>query len=281
MKRRYFGNGLSVSLLGIGCSRVGSISNPVPMREIESTFEAAVEAGVNMFDTADIYGQGDSERTLGRLLIRHRDSLFVVTKVGGRHRRLAGVARLAKPLLRALAQSQPSARNAVVAARTATVVHDFSVSELLPAVERSRRRLGLDLLHGLLLHSPSPDTLRKSEIHDFLDELLRTRKTARVGASVDSLDALQAALSIPSVTMIQAPLEVVNTLPGTAILDGMRQRNIGLFVREILRKPIHGTDRTRSAAQALSTAVAPDFVTSAIVGVSTRRHLRELLPIVA
>jgi aryl-alcohol dehydrogenase-like predicted oxidoreductase len=281
MIRRSFGNGMRVSALGIGCSRVGSINNPVPMREIEATLEAAVEAGVNLFDTADIYGQGDSERTMGRLLRRHGNSVFVMTKVGGRHSRYAGVARLAKPLLRAMARTWPDARNAIVTARTATVVHDFSPSDLLPAVEASRRRLGLDSLHGLLLHSPSADTLRKSEIHDFLDELLRSRKTARVGASIDSLDALEAALSIPSVTMIQAPLEVANTLPGTAILGSMRQRNIGLFVREILRKASHRTDETQSPAQALLAAVAPDFVTSAIIGVSTRRHLTELLRTVA
>ena len=83
MIRRSFGNGVRVSVLGIGCGRVGSISNAVSMREIEATLEVAVEAGINLFDTADIYGQGDSERTLSRLLRRHGDSLFVVTKVGG------------------------------------------------------------------------------------------------------------------------------------------------------------------------------------------------------
>ena len=64
LERRSFGDGVCVSVLGVGCSLVGSISNPVPMREIDATLEAAVEAGVNLFDTADIYGQGDSERTL-------------------------------------------------------------------------------------------------------------------------------------------------------------------------------------------------------------------------
>ena len=121
MIRRSFGNGVRVSVLGIGCGRVGSISNPVSMREIEATLEVAVEAGINLFDTADIYGQGDSERTLGRLLRRHGDSMFVVTKVGGRHSRYAGVARLAKPLMRAIARSRPGARDAIVMARTATV----------------------------------------------------------------------------------------------------------------------------------------------------------------
>jgi len=277
MIRRSFSNGLSVSVLGMGCSRVGSISNPTPMREIEATLEAAIEADINLFDTADIYGQGDSERTLAGLLHRHGDRMFVVTKVGGRHGRYASVLRLGKPLLRVIARSRPNVRSAAVAARTATVVHDFSPRDLLPAVDASRRRLRLDQLHGLLLHSPSAETLRKPEIRDFLAELLRSGKAQRVGASVDSLAGLEAAVSIPAVSMIQAPLEVVEVLPGSAILDKIRQRNTGLFVREVLRRSVAGRNDHRSPQEALSAAIAPDFVTSAIVGASTRQHLGELL----
>jgi aryl-alcohol dehydrogenase-like predicted oxidoreductase len=281
--RRTFDGGMRVSALGMGCGRVGSISNPTPMREIEATLEAAVEAGINFFDTADIYGQGDSERTLGRLLRRHRDGLFVVTKVGGRHGRYAAAARFAKPLLRVLARSRRGVRNLVMTARAASVVHDFSPSDLQLAVDASRRRLGLDELHGLLLHNPSSATLQKAEIHDFLDEILSSRTAARVGVSVDSLDAFEAAVSIPSVTLIQAPLELVSAVRGTAVLDAIRHRGIGLFVREILRKPGHGADEARpaSAAETLRAALAPEFITSAIVGVSTRRHLADLLPAVA
>jgi aryl-alcohol dehydrogenase-like predicted oxidoreductase len=203
--------------------------------------------------------------------------MFVVTKIGGRHSRYASVLRFAKPLLRVIARSRPHVRSAVVAARTATIVHDFSPQDLLPAVNASRRRLRLDQLHGLLLHSPSVQTLRKPEIHDFLAELLRSGKAQRVGASVDSLAALEVAVSIPAVSMIQAPLEVVEVLPGSAILDHIRQRNTGLFVREVLRRSVAGRNDNRSVREAFSAAIATDFVTSAIVGVSTRQHLGELL----
>jgi aryl-alcohol dehydrogenase-like predicted oxidoreductase len=281
--RRTLDGGARVSALAIGCGRVGSISNATPVREIDATLEAAVEAGINLFDTADIYGQGDSERTLGRLLRRHPEDVFVVTKVGGRHGRCSAAARFAKPLLRALARSRPTVRNTVLTARTATVVHDFSPTDLRPAVEASRRRLGLDQLHGLLLHSPSSATLRKPEIHEFLDEMLTSRKAARVGVSVDTLDALEAAISISSLTLIQAPLEIVGAAQETPILDGLRRRGVAVFVREILRKPSRRTDDSRPAspAAALSAALAPDFVTSVIVGVSTRSHLAELLQAVA
>src|SRR5208337_2624419 len=80
-----YADGALISVLGFGCGRVGSINNTVPMREIEATLRAAVEHGIDLFDTADIYAQGDSERTLSRLLAQYRDRMFVVTKVGGCH----------------------------------------------------------------------------------------------------------------------------------------------------------------------------------------------------
>jgi aryl-alcohol dehydrogenase-like predicted oxidoreductase len=276
LKQRFFANGVGVSVLGVGCGRVGSISNSVSMKEVVATLETAVEAGVNLFDTADIYGQGDSERILGGLLRRHRDRMFVVTKVGGRHSRLAGMVRLAKPLLRALAKSKPNLRDIIVTGRTATVVHDFSPTDLRPAVEASRRRLGVDQLHGLLLHSPSNETLQSNEIHDFLEELLHKGMAGRVGVSVDSFAALEAAVSIRALTMIQAPQDVAEQLPGTAALEQIRRRNIGLFVREILRRPDRAANKPLTPCAALSTAIELPFVTSAIVGLSTRLHFNEL-----
>jgi aryl-alcohol dehydrogenase-like predicted oxidoreductase len=129
----------------------------------------------------------------------------------------------------------------------------------------------------LLLHSPSTETLRKPEIHDFLGELLRSGKAAHVGASVDTFAALEAAVSIPALTILQAPMEVAKALSGTAVLDCVRRRNIGLFVRGVLRKPDRGIGETYSFRDALSSAIGQDFVTAAIIGVSTRQHLNELL----
>ena len=110
------------------------------MREIKATLEAAVEAGINVFDTADIYGQGDSERTLSRLLRRYRDRMFVVTKVGGCYGRHSRIIRLTKPLLRTMVRSKPQARGAFMRARTAVVSHNFH-----PPDERSTAR-GTDWL---------------------------------------------------------------------------------------------------------------------------------------
>ena len=201
--------------------------------------------------------------------------------MGGVTRRYADLIRLAKPLLRVITRSRPNLRGAVVRARTATVAHDFPPLDLRRAIDASRRRLGLDQLDGLLLHSPSIETLHKAEISDLLDELLRGGKAARVGASVDSLAGLEAAVAIPALSIIQAPIDVAAALPGTAILQSIRQRNIGLFVREVLRRSDREADQNWSPRAALSDAIARDFVTAAIIGVSTRQHLNGLLSAVA
>jgi aryl-alcohol dehydrogenase-like predicted oxidoreductase len=274
MERRSFSDGARVSTLGCGCGRVGSINNTVPIREIEATLDAAIEAGVNLFDTADIYGQGDSERTLARILRRHRERMFVVTKIGGRHSRYAGAIRFAKPLLRVVARSRSEFRDAVVKGRSATVAYNFRTQDLRLAVEGSRRRLGLDQLDGLLLHSPSVDTLRDREVHDFLSDLVHTARAKYVGASVKTLPEVEAALSVPALTMLQVPVWVANMLPDNAAVEQIRQRKIAVFVREILEGVRLGKC---SAREAISSAIAPDFVTAVIVGLSTRRHLNESL----
>ena len=176
MQYRSFSGGVRVSVLGMGCGRVGSINNTVPMREIEATLEAAVEAGVTLFDTADIYGQGDSERTLKTLTMRHPGRLFIVTKVGFVHSRLAGALRFAKPLLRAVLRRQPATRGVVLQARGQMMSQNFSPQYLHKAVDRSRRRLGVDRLDGLMLHSPQHEVLMSSETHELLE---RPRTTAK------------------------------------------------------------------------------------------------------
>lgn len=278
MERRLFGNGVRVSVLGCGCGRVGSINNTVPMKEIEATLDAAIEAGVNLFDTADIYAQGDSERTVARVLRRHQERMFVVTKVGGRHSRYANAIRFAKPLLRLMARSRADFRNAVVKARAATVEYNFQLQDLRLAVDASRRRLRVDQLDGLLLHSPSMGTLRDPKIHDFLADLASSGRARYVGASVKTLPEVEAALSISALTMLQVPAAVADMLPGSGVIEHIRQRHIAVFVREILEGVRLGTCSPR---EAISRAIAPDFVTAVILGLSTRRHLNESLAALA
>lgn len=279
MQQRLFGGAISVSVLGVGCGRVGSISNTVPMREVLATLEASVDAGINLFDTADVYGQGDSERILGRLRIRHKNRLFVITKVGLVHGRFASAIRLAKPLLRALVRARPQPRNVALQARGQLVRSDFTVSYLRRAIEGSLRRLRADVLDGLLLHNPTPEVLANLEIHEFLDSLIREGKAAHVGISANSMQDVEAAMKIPSVKMLEVPASVAVSLADSVLAEQLQRRNIGVFVRSVLRPPDSSPEHPFSPRESLAAVLRQKFVTAAIVGVSTRRHLDELLSV--
>ena len=280
MQYRAFGGGVKVSVLGMGCGRIGSVTNTVSTTEIEATLEAAVEAGVTLFDTADIYGQGDSERTLRSLIARHHGRLFVVTKVGFVHGRLAGAIRFAKPLLRSVLRPQPATRSAFLQARAQTMSQNFSPQYLRAAVDRSRGRLGVDCLDALMLHNPSREILMSPETHEFLAELVRWQSVSHVGISATSFEEVEAALSIPAVTMLQVSSVVASALMRAPLTGLLRERDIGLFVREILRAPEVSQSADRPA-KAFSAALAPPLVTSAIVGMSSRAHLDDFLPVVS
>src|ERR1700730_5297768 len=104
MRIRSFGpHAEPLSVLGLGCSRIGSFSNPTPLEQIQRTLERALDLGITVFDTADVYGQGDSERVLGRFLKSRRDRAFVISKVGKTISAKMRMMRPFKPFLRAFA----------------------------------------------------------------------------------------------------------------------------------------------------------------------------------
>ena len=105
-------------------------------------------------------------------------------------------------------------------------------------------------------------------------EIVHSGKAKYVGASVKTVQEVDAALSAPSLAMLQVPLWVADALPGTSAIEQIRNRKVAVFVREILEGVRLGACSPR---EAVSAAIAPDFVTAGIVGLSTRKHLNETL----
>jgi aryl-alcohol dehydrogenase-like predicted oxidoreductase len=123
MEYRNFGStDLYVSRLGIGGSHFGSIANPVSSQEICYTLESALAQGINFYDTADIYGQGESERLIGKAFKKKRDQVVLATKGGfvlsRKGKFAARVKPLIKPLLGLTRSFQESANKAVLSVRS-------------------------------------------------------------------------------------------------------------------------------------------------------------------
>src|ERR1017187_1051829 len=146
--RRVGESGLEVSVVGVGCNQFGRrVDAPGAARIVH----AALDSGVTFFDTADIYGAGDSERLLGAALKGRRDSAIVATKVGGQM------------------GEGPYTSGA-------------SRRHIRVAVENSLRRLGTDWIDLYQVHYPDADTPIEETIA-VLDDLVREGKVRYIGCS--------------------------------------------------------------------------------------------------
>ncbi len=183
MMRREFGqNGAALPVLGLSCRPHRFVrQSGADARHGRALLERSLDLGVNLLDTADIYGQGDSEREIGELLAGRRDRAFVVTKVGKRFSRKMRLMRPLKPLLKPLLAKAKSG-SAVVGQRDANLATDFS-----PAAHNGGRggqpaAAGLRSVDALLLHSP-PATEITPDVGEALAALKKAGKVRHFGIS--------------------------------------------------------------------------------------------------
>jgi aryl-alcohol dehydrogenase-like predicted oxidoreductase len=270
---RAFGSTKSrVSAIGLGCSRLGSILGPSFLNS-ERLIAGACDLGVNFFDTADIYGQGDSERLLGRVL--PRNEVVVATKVGQRFpttfRAIGMLKRPLAPLLRLSRLSEQGVRDL----RSKVLPRDFRPAYLRKAVERSLKRLRRESVDLLFLHGPDIDTVRSGEALDFLLDLRRTGKANLIGISCDDTEVAIAALSDRQIDAIQCRLS-----PDAGFVHAMAiaaQRGAVIVAREIFGGVARPREvrTTSTAAIAVRSAVANPFVTVTLIGTTKLEHLMQ------
>jgi aryl-alcohol dehydrogenase-like predicted oxidoreductase len=240
------------------------------MSAVLNLLEAALELGVTVFDTADIYGQGDSERAIGRLLKRQRDRGFVVTKLGqvfsAKMRLLAPMKPVLKPLIMAIGQGQ-----AVTGVREVSRREDFSPARYPAALDASLRRLQFDHVDGLLLHGPSAQQIADPAQGEALARLKKAGKVRHFGVSCDDVATLRAALDMPGLTMLELPVDVIEQAEAGALGELVLSRGIIVLAREIMRLRPELTP-----VEAVRKSVLDPLTTCTIVGTSNRGHLLEL-----
>ncbi|HZX92910.1 MAG TPA: aldo/keto reductase [Myxococcales bacterium] len=233
MELRPFGpTGLRVSEIGLGCARLGGVFQGEAAGFLD-VLSAALDAGINFFDTADMYSQGESEILLGRALRGRRDGVVIATKAGYRlpaQRRLAG--RL-KPLLRPLARALGLRRENLPAAVRGEPSQDFSPEYLKRSLEGSLRRLQTDRIELFQLHSPPAEIVARGEWVQALEALKREGKILHYGVSCDAADAALAALSLPGVSSLQLRINLLDQRM-VGLLPAARARGVGVIARECL-----------------------------------------------
>jgi aryl-alcohol dehydrogenase-like predicted oxidoreductase len=236
VRYRQFGKtGWRVSEIGFGGARIGGLLADDGGRATSlRTLEAACDAGINFFDTADMYSQGESEILVGKAFRNKRDQVFIATKGGyhlPRQRRLIQLIKpLAKPIVRALGLR----RSAVPASLSGTVSQDFSPGYLREAVEASLRRLQSGHIDLYQLHSPPREALSGNRLQDALGLLARLKTEGKIreyGIALDSVYDAVHCLDMEGIASLQMPFGLMDLQALDGVFDQVSERQFGIIAR--------------------------------------------------
>ena len=234
MKSRAFGNtDLQVTEFGIGCARIGGIFQGDASGFV-NLLSAARDAGINFFDTADMYSQGESESLLGRAFRHQRSRVIIASKAGyslPTRRRLAA---LVKPLLRPVIRAIGLRRDRLPSGVRGQLAQDFSPTYLRRAVESSLRRLRTDYLDLFQLHSPPIEVIERGEWEPMMETLKRAGKIRYYGIACDTIDVALASLQYPGISAVQYTLNLLEQRAVDSLLPELRARNVAFIARECL-----------------------------------------------
>ena len=225
--------------VGLGCVKLGAGSADVRL------VHEALERGVSVFDTADAYGAGASERLLGRALRGRRDDVVIATKGGYLFdERGAGelmARRLVAPAVRVLrrGRSGDSAGGSGGSAG-AYAAKDFSAAHLRRALEGSLRRLQTDHVDVYQLHGP--DAVCGGDIVALMAELRAEGKIRTFGVGLEALDHAQAWLDADGLGSVQLPFGVLDPEAGDAVIAAARERGTAVIARAVFAAGLLGDD---------------------------------------
>jgi aryl-alcohol dehydrogenase-like predicted oxidoreductase len=197
--RRLGKTGYDIGSIGFGAWAIGGSWGQVDDATSLSALHAAADVGVTFYDTADVYGDGHSERLIGRFL-RERPSerLIVATKAGR---------------------------------RVPQLVVNYTPDALAGWIDRSRQNLGVERLDLVQLHCPPTDVYYHPEVFAALDELVAAGAIAAYGVSVERVEEALKAVEYPGVASIQIVFNIVRQRPLEHLFAAAKRHDVGILAR--------------------------------------------------
>ena len=191
--------GWRVSTISFGAWAIGGTWGTVNDNDSLSALESALDAGVNFFDTADVYGDGRSEKLLARLRRERREPFYVATKAG---RRL-----------------DPH------------TAEGYTKQNLTAFVEQSLKNLNTDAIDLLQLHCPPTEVYYRPEVCGCLDDLARAGKLRYYGVSVEKVEEGLKAIEYPGVRSVQIVFNIFRQRPAELFFAEAHRRRVGILTR--------------------------------------------------
>ncbi|ATE56822.1 aldo/keto reductase [Actinosynnema pretiosum] len=191
--------GRSFGVVGLGCWQLGADWGQVDEADALAVLHAAADAGVNFFDTADVYGDGRSESLVGRFLKeRGGEGVTVATKMGR---------------------------------RVDQVPENYTGENFLAWNDRSRRNLGVDTIDLVQLHCPPAPVYSTDEVFDALDSMVESGRIGAYGVSVETVQEALTAIARPGVASVQIILNALRHKPLERVLPAAAEAGVAIIAR--------------------------------------------------
>jgi len=192
--------GWEVSEISFGAWAIGGAWGTVDDDVSLAALRKALDAGVNFIDTADVYGDGRSEKLIGQVLRERRgERIYVATKAG---RRLSP-----------------------------HVADGYNRGNLTAFVERSLRNLGVDTLDLVQLHCPPIEVYYRPEVFGVMDDLVAQGKLRHYGVSVEKVEEALKAIEFPNVKTVQLIFNMFRHRPSELFFPQAKERRVGILTR--------------------------------------------------
>lgn len=191
--------GWKVSAISFGTWAIGGTWGTVRDQESLAALHRALDLGVNFFDTADVYGDGHSERLLARLRRERSEPFYIATKAG---RRL-----------------------------TPHIASGYNRENLTGFVERSLKNLETETIDLLQLHCPPTEVYYMPEVFDILNDLVKAGKIRYYGVSVEKVEEALKAIEFPDVQSVQIIFNILRQRPADLFFKEAKRKQVGILAR--------------------------------------------------
>lgn len=194
--------GRDVSVVGMGCWQLGSDWGSTPLTEDDglAILDAAVDAGVTLLDTADVYGDGISEKMIGRFLAERRPAGITVATKMGQH-------------------ADPHSPEA------------YNITNFREWIDRSRKNLGVDVIDLMQLHCPPTPVFSDDRVYDALDNLVYEGVLGGYGVSVETCAEAMTAIAHPGVASVQIILNIFRQKPLEQVVPAAAAAGVAIVAR--------------------------------------------------
>ena len=200
MKYREFSDlGWKASEIGIGCWAIGSEWGDVSVEDAKEALYTSIDNGINFFDTADVYGDGRSEKIISEVLKNSNEQIYVATKAG---RRL-------------------NPHNA----------DGYNLKNIESFIDRSLSNLGVDIIDLVQLHCPPSEICGKQETYEMMDEIVKKGKIKYYGVSVEKVSEALDAIQHPNVKSIQIIFNIFRQKPNEIFFQEAKKNNVAIIAR--------------------------------------------------